>query len=110
MVCDAPEYSEAALAALGGLEAPMFLQATHLMHGGRGQDRVFGQALMKHFPAFGRTGRYPVRYCLGGNPGSVTAQFLEHGDAVTRQRYHGRFPWARGAGSESGATAAGSSA
>jgi glycosyltransferase involved in cell wall biosynthesis len=66
-------------------------------HGGWGQDRVYYQALAKHFPRFGTTGLYSLNYCLGGNPGSVKAEFFLQGNGVMRQRYPTGWPWARAA-------------
>jgi glycosyltransferase involved in cell wall biosynthesis len=62
-------------------------------HGGYGQDRVFFSALSKHFPRFDCSGRYTVNYRLAGNPGSVTREFFDEGNAAMRQRYPNGFPW-----------------
>ena len=70
-------------------------QTAHVWHGGWGQDRVFARFMMQRAPAFDCTGRYTVRYCLGGNAGSVTSSFFEHGNAVMRGRHPAGFPWAR---------------
>ena len=77
------------------LRREVLLQSAHVWHGRRGQDRVFTRFMMQHFPAFDCTGRYTVQYCLGGNPGSVTLPFFEHGNAVMRERPPGGFPWTR---------------
>lgn len=62
-------------------------------HGGWGQDRVFYEALQKHFPKYSCTGKYTVNYCLGGNEGSVKKEFFEYGNDVTNKQYNGNLPW-----------------
>lgn len=64
-------------------------------HGRWGQDRVFLATLAQNFPRFSTTGRGTVAYRLDGNPGSVTQEFFQQGNAVMAQRYPGGFPWRR---------------
>jgi methyl coenzyme M reductase alpha subunit len=62
-------------------------------HGGWGQDRVWFNALSKHFPKFDTTGKYTVNYRVGGNEGSVKKEFFDYGNSIMKQRYNGEFPW-----------------
>ena len=62
-------------------------------HGSGAQDRTYFATLSKYFPRFASSGRYTLNYCLGGNPGSVTAEFFLHGNEVMRQRHTGGLPW-----------------
>lgn len=62
-------------------------------HGGWGQDRVFLQAITKHFPKFYCTSEYSVCYRVDGNEGSVNAKFFENGNAVMSEKYNGVYPW-----------------
>lgn len=73
----------------------VLLQCAHAWHGKWGQDRVFAQVMMRNFPAFDCTGKYTVRYCLGGNEGSVTKEFFEQGNAQMLLRYKRGFPWGK---------------
>jgi hypothetical protein len=65
-------------------------------HGGWGQDRVYLKTLASHFPRYRASGAYTVNYRLGGNAGSVTAEFFRDGNAFMRQRYPAGFPWSAG--------------
>ncbi|MDR3435592.1 glycosyltransferase [Telmatospirillum sp.] len=56
-------------------------------------DIALCRALMDQAPAFGCSGRYSVRYTVGGSEISVRAPFFEKGNAVMRERHPGRFPW-----------------
>jgi hypothetical protein len=62
-------------------------------HGGWGQDRVFLGAIAQHFPRFDCNGEYTVNYRVNGNPGSVTPEFFENGNAIMSKKYNGDFPW-----------------
>jgi glycosyltransferase involved in cell wall biosynthesis len=62
-------------------------------HGGWGQDRVFLQAITKHFPKFYCTGEYSTCYRVDGGQGSVTAEFFENGNKIMNEKYNGVFPW-----------------
>lgn len=56
-------------------------------------DRQFFQNLIHHFPTMGCTGRHTVHYRLDGNPNSVTQEFFERGNALTKQHYGDSYPW-----------------
>jgi hypothetical protein len=75
------------------LKHPVAVQVASCWHGGWGQDRVLFSALSQYFPKFECTGRYSVNYRLAGNPGSVTKEFFEQGNALMRQRHPRGFPW-----------------
>jgi hypothetical protein len=62
-------------------------------HGGWGQDRVFLQAITKHFPKFYCTGEYTTCYRVDGGQGSVTAEFFQNGNKIMSEKYNGVFPW-----------------
>jgi hypothetical protein len=62
-------------------------------HGGWGQDRVFLQAITKHFPKFGCTSEYSTCYRVDGGQGSVTAEFFENGNKIMHEKYNGEYPW-----------------
>jgi glycosyltransferase involved in cell wall biosynthesis len=64
-------------------------------HGRWGQDRTFYAVLHQHFPRYECTGRYSVNYRLGGNPGSVTAEFFIEGNAAMARTRQGDYPWRR---------------
>ncbi|HUO20072.1 MAG TPA: glycosyltransferase [Steroidobacteraceae bacterium] len=70
--------------------------AASAWHGGWGQDRVYLKTLATHFPRYRASGAYTVNYRLGGNPGSVTAEFFHQGNEFMRQRYPAGFPWSAG--------------
>jgi hypothetical protein len=75
------------------LKHPVAVHVASCWHGGWGQDRVLFSALSQYFPKFECNGRYSVNYRLAGNPGSVTKEFFEQGNALMRQRYPMGFPW-----------------
>lgn len=62
-------------------------------HGGWGQDRFFFEMLKQNFSNYSGTGNHTVNYRLNGNPGSVTKEFFEQGNAVFEKQYNGKFPW-----------------
>lgn len=62
-------------------------------YGKWGQDRVFLATAQHHFPNWTCTGQHTINYRLDGNPGSVTREFFDQGNAVMRQRYPNGFPW-----------------
>jgi hypothetical protein len=65
-------------------------------HGGWGQDRIVLTALSQNFRRYDCSGRYTTNYRLNGNPGSVTKEFFERGNAVMKERFPGGFPWTKG--------------
>lgn len=62
-------------------------------YGKWGQDRVFMANANHFFPNWICTGKHTLNYRLDGNPGSVTKEFFEQGNAAMAQRYPGGFPW-----------------
>ena len=69
------------------------IQLAQAWHGGWGQDRVFLQAITKHFPKFYCTGEYTTCYRVDGGKGSVNAEFFENGNKVMNEKYNGVYPW-----------------
>lgn len=62
-------------------------------HWGWGGDRRFLAAISQHFSSWGTSGEYTLSYRLDGNPGSVTREFFDQGNAATQARYKGVYPW-----------------
>ena len=62
------------------LHRKVLINVGHAWHGGWGADRVFYNAASQYFPNFGPSGFYTVNYRLGGNEGSVTADFFIEGN------------------------------
>lgn len=92
-----PAFTEAHLIDTSSycIRREVLLQSAHVWHGKWGQDRVFAQVMMRNFAAFDCTGGYTMQYCLGGNPGSVTKEFFDQGNAQMLLRYKRGFPWAK---------------
>lgn len=67
----------------------------HLWNHGWGADRRFFEIIANQTNSkYDCSGRYSLNYRLGGNEGSVTKEFFEHGNAISKQRYGVEFPWA----------------
>ena len=62
-------------------------------HSGWGEDRVIFSILNENFPNYECSGKYTINYRLGGNEGSVTKEFFEHGNSVIDYQYKGKYPW-----------------
>lgn len=77
------------------IKTSVAIKLAQVWHGGWGQDRVFMNAMMTHFPKFDCTGEYTVNYRLAGNEGSVTKEFFENGNKIMNERYEGKFPWVK---------------
>lgn len=75
------------------LKTEVAIKLAQVWHGGWGQDRVWLQALSQYFPKFDCTGEYTLNYRVGGNPGSVNAEFFHNGNNIMKQKYNGVFPW-----------------
>ena len=60
---------------------------------GYGVDRVFTATLKEHRPNYACSLRHSLCYSLGGNPGSVQAEFFVAGNQVMKDRYPKGFPW-----------------
>ena len=58
-----------------------------------GVDRHAYWTLKRNFPNFSGTGLHTNCFRLGGNPNSVSSEFLEYGNEVMRLRYPNKFPW-----------------
>jgi hypothetical protein len=56
-------------------------------YGQWGADRQYFSALAEHFPNALPTGYHTLNYRLDGNPGSVTREFFETGNAAMQKRY-----------------------
>jgi hypothetical protein len=75
------------------IKTDVAIKLASVWHGGWGQDRVFLQAITKHFPKFYCTGEYSTCYRVDGGQGSVTAEFFENGNKIMNEKYNGVFPW-----------------
>jgi glycosyltransferase involved in cell wall biosynthesis len=69
------------------------LKIGHAWYGQWGADRQFFMNLSKHFPKFDCSREHTMCYRLDGNPNSVTKEFFDKGNAVSEQKYNGKFPW-----------------
>jgi glycosyltransferase involved in cell wall biosynthesis len=65
----------------------------HAWYGQWGADRQFFGAIKRHFPKYECTRKHTLSYRLDGNPNSVTQKFFDEGNAVTNQKYNGKYPW-----------------
>jgi hypothetical protein len=71
-----------------------FKQVCHLWDYSWGADRRFFNILKNNnIGKFACTGKYTLNYRLGGNEGSVTADFFKQGNRVMNQKYNGTLPW-----------------
>ena len=75
------------------IKTEVAVKLCQVWNGGWGQDRVFFSAMSKHIPNFDCTGEYTVHYRVGGNDGSVRAEFFQYGNKVMNDKYNGVFPW-----------------
>ena len=75
------------------IKTEVAIKLSSVWHGGWGQDRVFLEAITKHFPKFYCTSEYSTCYRVGGGQGSVTAEFFENGNKIMNEKYNGVFPW-----------------
>lgn len=67
----------------------------HIWDFGWGADRRFYTIIkdeVKH-NNYGCSGEYTLSYRLGGNDGSVTADFFIEGNAKMEEKYNGSYPW-----------------
>lgn len=58
-----------------------------------GLDRIFYQNAKQLYPKFKGSKQHTVCFRLGGNPGSVTKDFLEYGNKFLMDKYNGQLPW-----------------
>lgn len=75
------------------LRRELVLPLASVWHGGWGQDRVFYSLIQEMLPKYDTTGQYTLNYRVGGNAGSVTAEFFINGNRIQEQKYNGKFPW-----------------
>lgn len=62
------------------LHRKVLINVGHAWHGGWGADRVFYKCASDYFPNFDASGFHTVNYRLGGNEGSVKAEFFIEGN------------------------------
>lgn len=67
----------------------------HTWDHGWGADRRFYTIIKDHLKhdKYGTNGKHTLCYRLGGNPGSVNAEFFAEGNKKFEQDYNGKFPW-----------------
>jgi glycosyltransferase involved in cell wall biosynthesis len=67
----------------------------HTWDHGWGADRRFYTIIKEHLKhdKYGTNGKHTLCYRLGGNPGSVNAEFFTEGNKKFEQEYNGKFPW-----------------
>lgn len=67
----------------------------HTWDHGWGADRRFYTIIKDHLKhdKYGTNGKHTLCYRLGGNPGSVNAEFFTEGNKKFEQDYNGKFPW-----------------
>ena len=70
-------------------------QVGYVWDHGWGADRRFYTILKDLFKHqnYTCTGNHTLCYRLGGNEGSVTAEFFFEGNEKTKQKYDGKYPW-----------------
>lgn len=74
-----------------------FRNVCHLWDHGWGADRRFYMIVKNQLnhTNYGCSNKYTLSYRLGGNEGSVTADFFIKGNAVTYEKYNNKYPWNR---------------
>jgi glycosyltransferase involved in cell wall biosynthesis len=77
------------------LKTEIGIRLASVWHGGWGQDRVFYSAISQHFPNYDCTSKYTTNYRLGGNEGSVNAEFFLKGNTMMRDKHKGMCPWVK---------------
>lgn len=65
----------------------------HAWYGQWGADRQFFDALKKSFVKYDCSNSYTVNYRLDGNPNSVTKEFFDQGNKVSKEKYGDNYPW-----------------
>jgi len=65
----------------------------HAWYGQWGADRQFFHNLKANFKKYACTNQYSVCYRLDGNEGSVTKDFFEKGNEISKQKYNEGYPW-----------------
>lgn len=62
-------------------------------YGKWGADRQYFGVLAQHFPAVEPSRQHSLCYRLDGNPGSVSKEFFEQGNAAMHAKYGDKLPW-----------------
>jgi glycosyltransferase involved in cell wall biosynthesis len=75
------------------LRRELVLPLASVWHGGWGQDRVFYSVIKDMLKNYDCTGEYTLNYRVGGNAGSVTADFFINGNRIQAEKYNNNFPW-----------------
>lgn len=75
------------------LRRELVLPLASVWHGGWGQDRVFYSVIKDMLKKYDCTGEYTLNYRVGGNAGSVTADFFINGNRIQAEKYNNNFPW-----------------
>ena len=75
------------------LRRELVLPLASVWHGGWGQDRVFYSVIRDMLKKYDCTGEYTLNYRVGGNAGSVTADFFINGNRIQAEKYNNNFPW-----------------
>lgn len=72
-----------------------FRKVCHLWDHGWGADRRFYTIIKDQLQHknYGTTGLHTLCYRLGGNEGSVNAEFFEKGNQITSEVFNGKYPW-----------------
>lgn len=71
------------------------VQLGHAWYGKWGADRQFFGAVKQYYNNFSCTKNYTCNYRLDGNQNSVTNEFFERGNNITKQKYGDDYPWLR---------------
>lgn len=69
------------------------IQVCSLWHSGWGGDRNFLRLMRENRVDYTTSGKYTLNYRLDGNPNSVTKEFFEKGNAITKTIYGDEYPW-----------------
>lgn len=77
------------------LKTSTAIKTCHAWHNGYGADRVFYNFLEQIDKNYNCTKEYTVNYRLGGNENSVKAEFFEHYNKLTLEKYNNNFPWSK---------------
>lgn len=72
-----------------------FRKVCHIWDYGWGADRRFYTIIKDQLQHknYSTTGLHTLCYRLGGNEGSVNAEFFEQGNKITHETFNGKYPW-----------------
>jgi glycosyltransferase involved in cell wall biosynthesis len=76
-----------------GVRRDVAIRIGHAWYGQWGADRQFFSAIKQHYPKWDCTNSYTSCYRLDGNEGSVTKEFFEQGNKISKEKYNDKFPW-----------------